>query len=189
LEPELALYGGGDLGVAEAARLEAHVVACASCREFLASVERTRATLGDLYSEPLSPAAYAVVRARVMAALGGAASRPTRRLPVWSWALAASLVLSAAGLLVLRARPLDPKAVPSAPSAVWRAPASPAATTAAKASARRVASAPAARKSRAAAPRAAASATSRPTVIKLLTDDPEIVIYWLLDEDTNGGRR
>ncbi|MBN2370927.1 MAG: zf-HC2 domain-containing protein [Vicinamibacteria bacterium] len=96
-ELALALYVEGDLSESEVAPAEAHLAACASCRDLLAGLRESQASLHALAGEPIDAAALDVVRTRVRAKL---AQRGNRIAVVWRWAVAASVVLTA-GLIIV----------------------------------------------------------------------------------------
>jgi anti-sigma factor RsiW len=201
-EALIALHVEGDLPPPESADVERHLAACPACRSFAAELEESQRALKDLARDDMDAAALAAVRQRVGEALAGAAA-PARR-PAALWALAA-----AAGIAVLAfvlQRPGDgprrePPATSPGPVAVPQAaspngpggmpPAVPASHPP-----RTVAAAPRARARRPAvppAPRPVAEPTvarngdpGSPLVIKLVTSDPDIVIYWLVEP--NGGK-
>ena len=143
-EQRIALAAGGDL-VDPA--VDRHVADCPGCQLLLSGL---RQTLSDLRNAPdeISPAHYAVVRARVLAEV----ARPRRRA---LWLLP---ILAAPALLLLRplpnVEPLPARAIvapPAPPLTVLR-------------------SAPAARKPK-----------PEPLLVKLETDNPDVVIYWLAE--------
>jgi hypothetical protein len=113
------------------------------------------------HQEPLDPAHYAAVRARVIAEIERTRN-PWRRL---AW-ISGAAATAAALLMLLLALPrpqLPPLRSPAAPAAVAVAPPAPRVTP------RVIARAPAPRPRR------------EPLTIKLQTSDPNIVIYWIAD--------
>jgi hypothetical protein len=109
----LSAYLDGELAAAERAEVAAHVGACAECAARLtelAAVDEAAAALGAE-----APAGYfdtLPTRVRARLAPDGRLSaqdtprRPARgRLPAWTWAAAAALVLAVVTPLVLRQRP------------------------------------------------------------------------------------
>ena len=138
-----------------------HLSACRACREFAREIEENASALRSI---EMDPASYTALRARVMAAV-----RPRRRFG-WLWAAALS---AAAGCLAtvwwtapLRAPdPGRPRAI------VYRVPAPP----------------PAVRTVTAVHKRKQVSRPVPLTAIKLLTDDPNVVIIWLVDEKKGDG--
>jgi hypothetical protein len=121
-----------------------------------------REILRSAHNEPIDPAHYTAVRARVMAEIGRRRT-PWRRL---AWISGAIGVITAAVALVpmpdLRQVPPPPRlaiAIPSAPAAPLARPKLE----------------PANHIQRARQPR------REPLTIKLQTNDPNIVIYWIAD--------
>jgi hypothetical protein len=143
--------------------VERHLAECGECRAFVSDL----AAIADgMRAMDADAAAYAVVRARVMEAV-----RPRRRF-VWLYAAAAGLATACLALIWITA-PLRAPAPPPPAAVVYRiAPPEwkpPVAVIPAK---RRVVHRP--------------FRTQPPaeqlTAIKLLTDDPNVVIIWLLDK-------
>jgi anti-sigma factor RsiW len=206
LEADLALYLEGDLPSEEEPRVAGHLAGCARCQGFLDGLRRSQGALKGLRSEDVDQAAFDAVRARV---LGELEPGSRRRATSWNrWAavgLAAGILLMVAGVLVLRgarSRPISTSVEvrvsppPSAATLITPASKAPEATHApATAPRRQRPSRPAVVRAPvqaptvvATAPRAAAT-SAQPLVIKLLTDDPDVVIYWLVGEDEKGEER
>ncbi len=245
-EQAIALDAGGDLpehggagGSTAKAQLEQHLAGCAGCREAL---EEQRCTLGFLrraHGDPIAPAHYAAVRARVLAELsserrqgwwGRFSSRcglwPIGNRPQvgnlphtawWSWALglagAAGVALfvmlfpakvkspesvgpafapgGASGNALSRGVPDAQAALAAAPSRRHKGPRpeGPRPGRAVRTSgpmapystAERVPLQDGDRDSTAANGEAAVAAAAQPLVIKLLTEDPDVVIYWIAE--------
>ena len=110
---ELGLYADGALPPERAARVTAHVVACAACRADLATLERGVAAARSLEVVPLPPhRAAAIARTLAEAPIGRERPRGSRS----SAALAAVLLLCGAALgarALVRAR-LHPAFLPAA---------------------------------------------------------------------------
>jgi anti-sigma factor RsiW len=158
-EERIALYAGGDLTGAEAAEVERHVADCAGCQVFWSGLRETLSELRESHAEEIAPAHFAAVRARVMGEID-------RERKVWrrlAWVsgvgIAAAVILG----LVLRPGPLPPppaRIAASIPAAPLRA-----ATVSPPTRSR---------------PRLARQARAgQPVLIKLQTADPNIVIYWI----------
>jgi anti-sigma factor RsiW len=172
-EERIALHAGGDLPAAEAAEVERHLQGCAGCQALASGLKQSLELLKEAHAEPLAPAHFSAVRARVVAEL------EHKRRRAWSYGLAAVAV---ALLVVLALRPgrtpvvatrqplsyvrgsdrSEPRTsesgtVPNLPRPHRRA-------------ARRVV--------RANAPD---TSGSEPLLVKLVTDDPNVVIYWIAD--------
>jgi len=173
-EERLALYAGNDLGAAERAALERHLSECAGCQVFLSGLKDSLERLKEAHEDPLAEPHFAAVRARVLSGL-----RHERQWRRWVWGLAgvaAVLVLAVAPLLRLGRRETPPAPV----AVVTRPPAPPVEKPVVERRIRRVkhfrprAVPPATKPSQPATP-------AEPFVVKLLTDDPDVVIYWISD--------
>jgi len=207
-ETLIALRVEGDLEPAEVARLEAHLAACARCRDFAEELTRSQEALKELADTELDPAVLAAVRCRVRESL----DRP-RRSSVPTWALTAAAAVAIVALLVARRTDTPPAATATLETRPTEVPT---ATAIASVAPPRLASTerapmpstprltrrppgPARRPTMTlepplpAAPDGAAEGT--PAVVKLTTSDPDVVIYWVLPgstkdetETTNGGQ-
>ncbi len=159
-EPLIALYVEGDLNDR---CVEQHVTECSCCRELLEDLRASQASLKELV---LVDAAFlSAVRSGV---LGKIENHSQRAWPlVLAFAIAVALILA---IPVQR----KPAAIGGAdPPVRGRPPGRPAATAQAI---------PRAKKSRPGGrPRTRGSAPLEPLVVKMLTDDPNIVIIWLVD--------
>lgn len=160
-EERLALHAQGDLPPREAAAAEQHLLACAACRHFFESVQQSLGLLHEAHAEPLAPADYAALRARVLAELD------RRRKPLWRWAWIPAL--AAALLLVLfwtgRHPPVPPPQLavtppPAPPISLPELPPAPK---------------PVARVHR----RKPSPPPAEPLLVRLVTDNPDVVIYWI----------
>jgi hypothetical protein len=157
-EPLIALYVEGDI---EDRGLERHLAGCAECRELLEDLRASQALLKELPGA--DPALLLSVRSSVLSRMG------ERRRLLWPWVAA---LTSAAALLAIVFRPGLRQEIPVAPRAPVHVAAAPAAPAMPVLMVRRR-SRPRARK------RAAAK---EPLVVKMLTDDPNIVIIWLVGQ-------
>lgn len=182
-EERIALYAGGDLAAAEEQAVERHVAECAGCQVLLSGLRESLALVREAHSEPVGEAHFAAVRARVLAELERG---PARR---WRWAWITALA-AAALVLVALWQPAAKKSVARvAPRGAEPAVRSDASAPAIRASA----AAPAIRQARTPSQvrttrpggrprtRGSAAPTAEPVVVKLLTDDPDVVIYWITD--------
>ncbi len=170
-EERIALHAGGDLPAAEAAELETHLAACDECRGAAGMYGAGIELLREAHREPIAEAHYAAVRARVLAEL-----RQERR-PVWRWIWVGGLAaVAVAAVLMLWPTPVHtPERIemaairPAAPHIEAPRPVAPARVVhPRRAVARATVSEPKKR-------------PSEPLVVKLLTDDPNVVIYWIAD--------
>ena len=169
-EERIALHAGGDLPSEEAAEVERHLRECAGCQVLASGLKQSLALLKEAHDEPLAPAQFSAVRARVVAELEQA------RRPMWQWAWSLGLAAALVALLVMLAlRPgRTPVAVRSNRSLTVAA-----------------LSPPAVRESVSAPPphrRVVRRKVNReptpqlePLIVKLQTDDPNVVIYWIAD--------
>lgn len=158
-EDRIALFAGDDLPPAEMRHVSDHLEACAPCRRFADGLRRDRAALAELAAIDPPDTAYAAVRAGVMRQV-----RPQRR--AWaSWAAAAALVAVTLALSMLWRWRTSPAGRPPMPSVAAKAvlPDPP------RAQPPKIVS----------ATRRAPRKTAQPMVVKIVTDDPNIVIYWI----------
>jgi anti-sigma factor RsiW len=177
-EERLALYAGGDLPPGEAAQVERHLGECAGCQVFLSGVTAALSVLQEAHAEQPAEAHLAAVRARV---LGELEHRQRRRWLVWGLAagMAALFMIAAVALRPVRrevpAPPL-PRVAVTQPPAVHLlpnesvVPVRPARLAHRKHSRQRPA---------VEAPELAPQ--QEPITVKLMTDDPDVVIYWITD--------
>lgn len=154
----------------EAEGLAAHLQGCERCREFASELKANRAALAEL---TVHPAALAAVRRRVLDEI---ASR-RRRAAWWNWsavAAAACLAILCVSYLLPRfenpAAPAPRLAKMDPPKIEWTPKPRMQARARFTSSGRHVAKAAPARK-------------AEPIVaVKMLTDDPNVIIIWLVDQ-------
>jgi anti-sigma factor RsiW len=178
-EPLIALYIEDDLAQAEAHVVESHLAGCDGCREFAAEMRESQAALKALRTEFVDDAVLLQVRTEVLSV----ASHRHYRVVTWPrYAVAAGLVLALLGGWMWQMRPREPRvrleprpiaASVSAPPLVATVPAPQARTHTGVSRARRH------------GPQMTPVFKSEPLVVKMITDDPQVVIYWLVDQ--NGG--
>ena len=177
-ESLIALYVEGDLTERNAPRVEEHLAVCAECRELLADLRASQAAMKKLGSEAVDGALLTAIRAGVLTRIEG------RRRMIWPWvgAVAAALALVA----ILQAPPKRPP--PSVhPVKIAQRPAPPAGGADPLVRGRRprrpsVGAASRAPVSRPGSRRLPAKERAPQLVVKMLTDDPDIVIIWLVDQ-------
>ena len=173
-EEKIALYTGGDLTAEEAADVERHLAECAGCQVFASGMSESLALLREEHAEEIGGAAYVAVRARV---LGEIERRPSRW---WMFGLAAAFT-AAALLAAVWLRPVKHveiarhEALARFVSPVRPATVEPPVVRVARAHRHRKSIPAAAPVIRAAAPE------EKPLVVKMVTDDPGVVIYWISD--------
>lgn len=132
--------------------VEAHLAECASCQLLLSGLRSSLELLREAHNEPVEAAHFAAVRARVLAELERG---PARRWRFgWVYAMAAAAVVL---LIVLWPRPELRLALP-----MPHAPAAPL-----------VAKVP--------LPYHQAAQPSETVVLKIETDNPDVVIYWIAE--------
>ncbi len=169
-ESWIALEVEGDLPARKAGRLGRHLEACAGCRELAGSLRASQAALRDLRDEAVSEEELRLVRQRVLARVRAEPAAQAGWLR-WAWVGAAAVVV-VAGLSLWR-----PRQVEAPPPAVARV----------EAPAPVLATEPpiAPRPVRAARPQPKPKRSAGPLLVRLETADPQVVIYWIFDE--NGG--
>jgi len=179
-EERIALYAGGDLQAQETADVDRHLADCEGCRDFAAGLKESLQLMRSIHEEPVAEAHFAAVRARVMGELEGS------RLPWWrsAWAYgfsAAALALFLILTLVPRRRverPIRAEAVREQGIPAIRRDVAPA-----PAPLHRVHPVHAVRHQRPLPilPVSVPPDPGPPAVVKMLTDDPDVVIYWITD--------
>jgi hypothetical protein len=155
-ERDLALYAGGEL---ETAELEQHLAHCARCREYLQAMSALLTDLGNT-TDPATPPVAAVVMQRI---------RTRRRGWAAFGATVAAACVIAAVLVSWLLRPLPTL------SFALRSPAAPIIVVGPE----RVPPKPMPLRTR--HRRSAPHTPAEPIVIKLVTDDPNVIIYWIAD--------
>ena len=159
-EPLIALYA--DLDAADARRVDDHLTDCGQCRQLLEDLQANQAALRDLASEPVDAELVATVRSRVMTRVG------EQRRVVWPWV--AGLAAAAALVASLMAPPRKAVEQPRpAPRRVVIAE-------------QTIEPPPVPIPKRMVKRRATKPKQREPLVVKMLTDDPDIVIIWLVDQ-------
>jgi hypothetical protein len=209
-ENDIALFVEGDLEPAKAAELEIHLVTCEACRELEADVRESQTVLKSLRQETVSSAALSFVRNRVLEEVS-----KTRVRPVWGrwvYALAGAMFVAVLSVSVIlhsgkatKTTPLLGQEGVAAPSnnipvplkgadGVVRSgiplmqvePSAPAKVASRHSLDRRSHPSFSKEGNKVVITERAPSETPTEVVVKLLTDDPNIVIYWLVDQK-NGG--
>ncbi len=194
---DIALLVEDDLPESERRGIDRHLYECAECRALAAELRQSQALFKVLRQEAASAGALEQVRSRVLAEISGLRSSTAwgRRVERWLWlGLRRGYALAGAGLFaavflsiwyfdrtaqksleVRDTQALSRLRSAERPLSVSEAPAKPR---------------QAARAARRKAPAAVAEPVSHPArkepaqlVVKLLTDDPNIVIYWLVDQN------
>jgi len=175
-EKLIALYAGDDLPERKARRVQAHLSACASCRRLAEELSASQSALKALRGETVEEALLLRTRQRVLARL--AAQRPERLRVAWRWACAlpAGLMVGLGAWMFLGRGPAPAPVPHQEPAQAPRAQVSRLAESAPR---------PAIRTAfpsrRAVRPVARPPAAPQPLLVKLITDDPSVVIYWLIE--------
>jgi anti-sigma factor RsiW len=169
---EISLYAGGDLPAGRVGRVEQHLADCADCRSLLDEMRAELALLGELREAPVEEAMLARVRWRVLAQTASLRTGWAGRKQGLLWALAAVLVLVAALEIPWRGRQIP---VARAPRVV-AASSAPLIAKVVPVRHQRIR-----RHHQAATPQA-----GPPLLVQFVTDDPNIVIYWLVDQKPHG---
>jgi len=165
-EERIALYAGGDLPPSEAQAVEQHVAECAGCQMSLSGLRGSMEWLREAHGEPVDAAHFTAVRARVLAELDRAASPWWRQVWVYALVAAAMVLLIAVWLRPPKSMVVPMPPAPVAPMAqVIRAPIAP----------------PLHHRKRPRKIEVKAEEPEERLVVKLLTDDPNVIIYWISD--------
>jgi len=170
-EPLIALYVEDDLTEAEARTVESHLEACHGCREVAAQARESQAALKVLRAEFLGDSVYQEVRGDVMRRIA-TLSKPSPRA---RYAIAAGLAIAMLAGWLWRMPPISSLESPKRAGVMPPPPLRSQAPAQHKGMAR----------ARRRPPRPAPSFKAEPLVVKIITDDPQVVIYWLVDQ--NGG--
>jgi Putative zinc-finger len=163
-EERVALYAGGDLASGDAQVVEQHVAECAGCQVLLSGLREGLALAREAHSEPIEAAHFAAVRARVLAEIEGGSVRWWRH--AWIYAMGAAAVVL---LAVLWPRTEEHLALPT--------PAAPTAPTIARVALPR----PTVPVHRSPAARPASAEPVETVLMKIETDNPDVVIYWIAE--------
>lgn len=157
-EPLLALYLDGDLSDRD---VELHLAQCPACRELLEDLRADQASLRE--PAPVDAAFLSAVRSGVLGKL------ENRKVSAWPLVLAFAIAVA----LIVAIPSTPPK--PASGGAAAAPPVRGRPAEVAQAAPRAKSIRPRRR------PRITPSATAEPLVVKMLTDDPNIVIIWLVD--------
>jgi anti-sigma factor RsiW len=174
-EERVALHVGGDLAAADAAGVERHLAECAGCQVFWSGIKESLEVLQAAHAEEVAPGYAAAVRGRVMAHLEAGRGAWWRR--GWVVPLAAAvavMVVLLASWPGPRVETLPPPVV--APPVVAVIPPAPPVQALRVVQARRLPYKP-----RVAMTGQAGNPPRQPLLVRLVTDDPNVIIYWIAD--------
>jgi len=184
-EKMIALDVEGDLPERKAAKLVKHLKACRNCREFAEKLQASQALLKSLAQEPVDEGALREVRQHVLSAI--ATEAEPHRFPAWRFALGAALVAAVifAATALWRSRGHGvTESVGGVSKQPHMAAVRPAPTTTESPRVRTEKAKHVLRqRKRSQGPLTASVKPARPEqlTVKLVTDDPNVVIYWLVD--------
>jgi len=184
-EKLIALDVEGDLPERKAAKLAEHLKACGNCREFAEKLQASQALLKSLAQEPVDEAVLREVRQRVLR--GIAAESEPHRFPAWRFALGAVLVATVIFAAVTLWPPKGqrvPEGIREVSKQTPKEMLRPASTAPESSRARTEKVKHALRLRRQS--QGSLTASSKPPqaaqlTVKLVTDNPNVVIYWLVD--------
>ena len=174
-EERVALHAGGDLAAADAADaagVERHLAECAGCRMLWSGIKQSLELLQGAHAEAEAPGIYTAVRGRVLAKLEAG------RMPWWRRGWVVGLAAAVAVMVVALASWPVPKVEILLPRVIAVIPPAPAAQ-ALQAVRRQARGLPYRR--RVVSPEQAGKTPRQPLMVRLVTDDPNVIIYWIAD--------
>ena len=192
-ETDIALYVEGDVAPAKACEIEAHLSVCAQCGDLVIELRESQAVLKTLKQDTVSATSLTLVRSHVLAEIQAGVKPLWGR---WIYALAGGVFVAvlAVGWMLEMRRPQEQAIVKSDPLPPPAAvPLTRGTITIAEADAntdrrplrrREKTNIPSRRRQQGGTHTEVPpepSEPAKPLVVKLLTDDPNIVIYWLID--------
>jgi anti-sigma factor RsiW len=183
-EQRIALYVEEDLAPSDSAQVAAHLQECSDCWDLAEDLRESQARFKSIRVDIPNETALSALRERVLGEVAALEPRTWFERLMWGGlrrnaALAGvALVLAGSGAIWLARspgiQPERPAVVAANPTpSVLESPAEPPAVR------------PLRKRFRRAAPEpipAPAAEEPKQTAIKLLTDDPSVIIYWLVDE-------
>jgi anti-sigma factor RsiW len=195
----IALYVEGDLERDLTRDLESHLTVCDECRVFVEELRESQVGVRQLRSEIVEASSLNRVRANVLDQVRAIQERRTwlDRISIllwggfrWRYAVLGSVALLAVSIMVWRLTLKQSTVAPVVPQVAVIAPAPLAATAEAETPKptpiKRTVTARKRLKTAAPAEPAAVAVIDKPkppdTVMKILTDDPNVVIYWLIEQ-------
>jgi len=215
-ERDIALYIEGDVPPGQVRDIQGHLANCPSCSDLAADLRVSQSILKGLRQEAISPAALSSVRARVLAKIDGTRFRWTWGRWVYAVAGGVFVVAIAVGVASQMQEPkagaqqivvIDPLPPPAAvpPSrgtiTITTTQDSTVAVHASKGKGRGrdrregmgsvsvnvpLREGDGSRRRQGVAQDESLTEPVKPLMVKLLTDDPAVVIYWLVDQKDGG---
>src|SRR5262245_2423886 len=184
-ENDIALAVEGDLSPERAYEIQSHLMTCEACRDLATELRESQATLKGLRQDTVSAAALASVRSAVLTQIS---IRPRPLWGRWVYGLAGAVFF----LVIFLGWSVEMRQ-PAVPPIVQNEPLPPPAVIPTETPVTTAANVPLRKKDGRRKPQGNArtqispepAEQPKPLVVKLLTDDPNIVIYWLIDQ--NGG--
>jgi hypothetical protein len=197
-ETDIALYVEGDVGPAKACEIQTHLSVCTQCRDLVIELRESQAVLKTLKQDTVSATSLALVRSQVLAEIQAGVKPVCGR---WVYALAGGVFVAvvAVGLMlemrkpqveeIVKSAPLPPPpAVPLTSKTITEPTANldhktrPSDRTMKRVNANvPLREGDGRRRRQGVAHTEVPPEPAKPLVVKLLTDDPNIVIYWLID--------
>jgi hypothetical protein len=200
-ETDIALYVEGDVGPDKACEIQTHLSVCTECRDLVIELRESQAVLKTLKQDTVSATSLALVRSQVLAEIQAGVKPVWGR---WVYALAGGVfvaVVAVGSMLemrkpqveeIVKSAPLPPPAavpltrgtIPE-PNANLDHKTRPSDRTMERVNANVPLREGDGRRRRQGVAHTEVppepSEPAKPLVVKLLTDDPNIVIYWLID--------
>jgi len=186
-ENDIALYVEGDLTPARAGEVETHLRACGACFSLTEELRDSQSVLKTIKQDTVSSSALAHVRGQILAEVG------TVKVGLGRWVYALAGFAFVCAICIGVAAHLHQRVAngsvpaPIAAIAVSNAPSRVDAPVAALPQAPAISSVETKRPSHKSQTQAFArgdtrSEPAKEVVVQLLTEDPNVVIYWLVDE-------
>ncbi len=194
----LALWVEGDLPGTQVQEMEEHLSSCPACRTFRSELADSQTRFRALIDEPVNVEALDKIREAVLVRTSrGSKTAGDKRplVPAWAYTAAAALLIALIGWTALRpsqevepVRTAQVEAIPEAPEVLRTprvAPPEPDVQPEPVAVAAVRDPAPPTRPAVVEPETVVADATLSQTqslTVKLLTDDPNVIIYWVIDQ-------
>lgn len=177
-EERIALYEGGDLSAALVTEVEEHLLKCAGCQAFASGIKESMEVVRLAHEEPIADGYYTAIRSAVLAQLA------EKRYPWWHrmWVYGLSVGVALLFVLLTLRSPEKPTQrlanVETPRTPILAEPTAPRQEKTALP--RRIRQTP--RRAVATVRPLPGAPSVEPLVVKLVTNDPDIVIYWIADK-------